>query len=145
MIVSEKLVQISRPGRIEPADSVIKLIVDNQQKGISSLTGAVTIQTTPSFALTNWERPDSEILEMVLGATSSYLKISPVDYQIHRWKFSQVATTYPNPYFLSEAPALFALAGDAFSTYGDVEGAAISGLEVAEAIKTHLGRRTVTP
>lgn len=110
----------------------IDWIADNYRKGISPVP-AVTIQAMPEFSRERWDRPESELVEILLENASAVLRVRPVDAKVRRWLLGKPWNVHPEPYIsLSRHPRVL-LAGDGFQGYR-VEGAAISGIEAARGV-----------
>ena len=128
----EKPSQIPAPGGIALEDESLIWLADNYQKGISPHGYAVTLHATPKFSDTHWDSDDAEIADKLFSAASDYLGSPPIQYQVHRWRYSLPKTFYHQPYLaLTELPLL--LAGDAFVA-PKIEGAMLSGIAVGKAI-----------
>ncbi len=118
---------IHRPENPEP----LALLVDNQQKGIST-SPAVTLHSGPGFAEDYFGSPDEEKIEALLAAAKPYLEAAPTTVQAHRWGYARPRATFPeNHYCLKEKNLI--MAGDAFGG-GRIEGAALSGLAAADRL-----------
>ena len=120
------------PGGLWPNDGTLFWLGDNAQKGISA-TPTVTIHATPAFTEAHFELDRDEVGQKLIAAAEPWLGSPVVDYQVHRWRYSIPTQLHPEPYlWLQQSPPLLA-AGDAFAG-PRVEGAALSGLAVAEAL-----------
>ena len=70
----------------------------------------------------------------MLDAVAKYLHpASVLDWQIHRWRYSLAFERYPAPFFQAETAAPLLFGGDGFGI-GNVEGAYVSGLAMAEKL-----------
>ncbi|MDX2128914.1 MAG: FAD-dependent oxidoreductase [Chloroherpetonaceae bacterium] len=125
--------QIPSPGGIWfTTDPKIKWIADNYMKGISP-SPCITVQSSGEFALNFWETPDEEIANELLSAIKPYVNGSVLRYELKRWRYAFASTFYHAPYEILNSDPPLALAGDAFYA-PRVEGGAISGISVAEAL-----------
>lgn len=101
-------------GGVRSPHATLSWLVCNQQKGISPQAVAVTIHATPDWSETHWDLEDAIVAETLLDAASPWLGGPVVDYQVHRWRYSQPQTWYAASHFVLEDPGLLLLAGDAF-------------------------------
>lgn len=129
----DKPSQIPFPGGIWGAGDPWGWMACNYQKGISARGYAVTIQASPDFSRTYWDEEDAKITQELLKAADSWLGSALLDYQIHRWRYSQVAVSYGEPYLSLNIPAPLILAGDGFVA-PKIEGAVLSGLAAARSM-----------
>lgn len=135
---------LDRPSAITDHAGALKLdgepiqwIADNQRKGVSPDVPSVTIHSTPTFADAHWDSDNSERIPLLLEAAAPHLGAEIVSSDGHRWGFSQPVTSYGEEAFI-DRPRRLAIAGDGLAG-GRVEGAALSGLAAAEAIRAALG------
>lgn len=126
--------EIPSPGGKKFDDSDIQWLGDNSQKGISPDLSAVTIHASVDFSRKNFTMAPEEIAHLLIGAASDWLGQEVLDWQIHKWRYSQPIATYKERFL--ELPALSGLylVGDAFGG-ARVEGAALSGIEAAAHIR----------
>ena len=75
----------------------------------------------------------AEIAQKLLKAADSWLGSKVLDYQIHRWRYSQVAVSYGEPCLVLGEPGPLILAGDGFLA-PKIEGAVLSGLAAARSL-----------
>lgn len=137
MVVCENTPAMPENGILEFERGDIRRIIDNQRKGISRETTAVTIHATGSFSAAHFADDDEILARYLLDEALPIIRCSAVSWQLHRWRYSQILTPHPEPYIhISETPPL-AVAGDAFGING-VEGAARSGMEAARMMLRHL-------
>jgi len=123
---------LSAPGGLKIKDGPLTWIADNWMKGISPDAHAVTLHANAEFAEAHWDAPNEVRGPLMIEAASEYLKASVKEFNCHRWGFTTPINPWPERYFLNRGLAL-ALAGDAFGG-PRVEGAALSGIEVAAQI-----------
>jgi len=129
----EKPSQIPAPGGLWGSGNPLGWIACNYQKGISARGYAVTLQAGPEFSQNYWNQDNAEIAQKLLKAADSWLGSTVLDYQIHRWRYSQVSVSYGEPCLALAEPGPLVLAGDGFIT-GKVEGAFLSGLAAARSL-----------
>ncbi|OYU98858.1 MAG: NAD/FAD-dependent oxidoreductase, partial [Verrucomicrobiales bacterium VVV1] len=138
------LVTLGGPSAV-PAEGValdegpVRWLADNGKKGISpGATGAVTVHLRPEFAAEHYAKTEAELAPRVVPGIARGLGAQVSGVALHRWKFSEPSTTYPEPcVWLPELGLGFA--GDAFGG-PRVEGAAISGLALADKILAESGQ-----
>ena len=119
---------IPAPGGLQVQHGPLRWIGDNSQKGISPDKFAVTLHASAAFSRQHYDTPADAVAELLLEAARIWLGAAVVDYQVHRWRYSQVLRGYsgPEPFLDAgmEVPLVFA--GDAFGG-PNVEGAWLSG------------------
>jgi len=109
----------------------VRWIADNTKKGISpGVAGAVTVHLSPSFAAEHFAKTETELAALVLPDIAEWLGAPVVNVAMQRWKFSEpVASFAKGCVWLPELG--LGLAGDSLGG-PRVEGAALSGLELAD-------------
>ncbi len=126
--------QISESGGLRLEGKPLAWIGCNYQKGISPEAYAVTIHGSSEFSLANWEVDRDIVGQQLIDLAQPWLGSTVVKYQVHGWKFSQPITSYGQSYAALQDPGTLVLAGDAFSSQKNLEGAVLSGLAAAEYI-----------
>ena len=128
MALLDRSSQIPAPGGLQVQHGPLRWIGDNTQKGISPDKFAVTLHASGDFSRQHYDASAEDIADLLLEAARPQLGAEVVDYQVHRWRYSQVLRGYPGSKpFLDvgmEVPLVFA--GDAFGG-PNVEGAWLSG------------------
>ena len=128
----QKPSNIPAPGGMALENDYLVWLADNYQKGISPNGYGVTLHATPGFSEDYWDSDDAEIVYKLVTAAADYLDSPIIKYQVHRWRYSQPKTFYPDPCLaFSELPLV--MAGDAFVA-PKVEGAVLSGIAAGELI-----------
>jgi renalase len=119
---------------VAPKGSLLRWVADNAKKRISPEgQGAVTLLATPAFSAENYARSEADIAALLVPAAREWLGgAAVVSATLHRWRYSEPATTWPEPCVWLPEISL-GLAGDAFGG-PRVEGAALSGLALAARI-----------
>jgi hypothetical protein len=130
-------VEIPSPGGDYPDSDSVSWLADNHTKGVSTQPGALTLHANPEFSEAHWDADDEEITRMMIDSVRQIVTVEPQKTQVHRWRYSQPITNYPEQFVVCKEPGLIALAGDGF-TGEKLEGAALSGLRVADAILSAL-------
>ncbi len=136
----DKPSNIPPPGGLQLADPSLAWIACNQQQGTSPQAAAVTIQATPAFSQTHWDMDLDAIAKILLDRAAPWLDAHVVEFQVHRWLYSQPQTCYGASFVSLHTPGMLVLAGDAFATTHPtdislhLERAALSGLAAADRI-----------
>jgi renalase len=115
-------------------DGPVRWLADNVKKGVvQSSPAAVTIHASAEFSAANYGRPEAEIAAMLLSAVQPRLGAKVLSIILHRWKFSEPKTLHAERCVWLPDLAL-GFAGDAFGG-PKIEGAALSGLELAARVR----------
>ncbi len=117
----------------------IRWAADNQAKGVSPNVAAVTLHLAADFSTEHYGRTDAEVLELIRAEAEDLIGAPIAGATLHRWKFSHARNTDPEPFIWWPEEQL-GFAGDAFGG-PRVEGAALSGLTLAECVKAELARQ----
>ncbi len=142
---------IPAPGGLRLDDPVLAWLACNQQKGTSPQAAAVTIQATPEFSHTHWEMDKAAISDILIDRASQWLGANVVEFQVHRWLYSQPQTCYGDVFLALQQPGIFAIAGDAFSATNvadpslQLERAARSGIAAANYLLKMSNERAASP
>jgi predicted NAD/FAD-dependent oxidoreductase len=101
-----------------PSPSIAN-VTENQWKGISRGTPCFTVSLTSTLSKELFQTSDEEILQRILPELQNELQLDPKQVQIHRWRYAQPQTIYPEPWLevrLNNAPknAALILSGDFF-------------------------------
>jgi hypothetical protein len=135
------LVTLNGPARL-PADGVTKTdgdvrwAADNQRKGVSPRVAAVTLHLSPEFSARHYGLGEAEVLELVRVEAEQVIGESIATATLHRWKFAHALETHAERCLWLPGYRL-GFAGDAFGG-PRVEGAALSGLAMAERLRVEL-------
>jgi renalase len=127
---------IPDPGGVWLNDPSLAWMACNRRKGISQ-GNAVTLHATPEFSQTYWEIDNPIVAAKMFDIASPWLGSTVVDYQVHRWRYSQPNTFFGEFYLTLREPGLLVMAGDAFSSTRseesslNLERAVLSGFEAA--------------
>ncbi len=118
-------------GGIMLENQPVAWIADNFQKGISP-TPSVTIHASVEYSKQQLENNLTEVATEMLQSVEKWIPAEQIEsFQVHRWRYSLASKRYEQAFYqLSES---IYLAGDGFGI-GNVEGAFLSGLEVAKAL-----------
>jgi renalase len=128
---------------VAPGGEPVRWIADNTKKGVApGVPAAVTVHLGPAFSAEHYEKTAAELATLVLPAVRRWLGADVADVEVHRWRFSEPTTTLRAPsVWLPDLGVGFA--GDAFGG-PRVEGAAVSGLDVADRITGPSAARDAT-
>ena len=125
--------RLPAPGGLRFSEGPIAWMADNYQKGISPDAHTVTIHAAPDYSRRYWRTNANVIASKLLEAAAPWLHPEVLDWQIHRWRYSQPVTTYPEQALLLPGPPPLVLAGDALGG-PHIEGAFISGYTAAKTL-----------
>lgn len=129
------LVRLAEPSRIPPPGGlplrgpVLAWIADNAQKGLSPGGHGVTLHAQAAFSACHWDFPPESVAQTMLDEAAPYVG-RVAEWKLHRWRFAQPRTVYPERCAGAESPGPLVLAGDAFAG-PRVEGAWLSGAAAA--------------
>ena len=126
--------QIPAPGGFRFGDdSPISWVADNTQKGISPGQPSVTIHASAAFSAARFDSDLGELAHELIGQLANWIPAgSVVSVQTHRWRYSLADVRHPEPFLAVSGPFPLLLGGDGFGI-GNVEGAFVSGLAMAQA------------
>ena len=127
---------IPEPGAIQSPTKHIQWIADNQQKGISPAARTITLHFRPEFSQLWWLSPEAELKGALRRECRPFLAANATikEIHIHRWPYALPTKLHPARTLLAKGLPPLAFAGDAFNG-PRVEGAALSGLAAAQAIR----------
>ena len=129
----DKVSGIPAPGGLKVDGGVLSWLADNFQKGISQ-TPSVTVHATPEFS---YQHLDGDLQAagqtMIEAATALITPAKVVDWQVHRWRYSLCHNRHDEPFWKAGTRTPLLFGGDGFGM-GNVEGAYISGIKMAEKI-----------
>jgi predicted NAD/FAD-dependent oxidoreductase len=131
------LIHLEGPSAV-PAPGCLKLntdplvwIADNQKKGISA-DPILTLHSSAEFAMRHWNSSDSVRGRLMVEAAEEWLGSSVAAFSCHRWGYTTPKNNSEQSIYRNVGLGL-TMAGDAFGG-AKVEGAALSGLDAAEAL-----------
>lgn len=114
----------------------VRWAAENQAKGVSPNVAAVTLHLSAEFSAAHYGRTDEEVLELVRVEAEDFIGAPIEAASLHRWRHGHARATHPEPFVWWQEEEL-GFAGDAFGG-AKVEGAAISGLALAEKVRSIL-------
>jgi predicted NAD/FAD-dependent oxidoreductase len=130
---------IPAPGGVQIKDEPLDWIGDNRQKGISEQP-ALTVHGGPNWSREHYEDPEDDVTAKLISLASNQLgtDLSALvrETSLHRWRYSWVTESHPEPYLATPDGPPLVFCGDGFGQ-PKVEGAALSGLAAADYL---LGR-----
>ena len=130
--------RIPAPGGMMMENGIVSWMADNFQKGISKKP-SVTIHASPAFSQTYLDGDLQTAGKLMLEAVEQWIDAASVEFwQIHRWRYSLAYQRHPEPFWQPETPFPLLFGGDGFGA-GNIEGAFVSGMAMAEKIKKVLG------
>lgn len=127
---------LGKPGAVDPVDGPIDWMADNQAKEVSAVP-AVTIHATAGYSRDHWESEDALVAHELLAAAALAATAIPGAVQIQRWRYAKPSVAHPEPCLAAAHIPPLVFAGDAFGG-AKVEGAALSGVAAAEALRSVL-------
>lgn len=122
--------KIPSPGGMYLSQGPLSWMGDSRQKGISDQGFGVTIHAGPAFSRDHWQTDKAEVAAEMLQAAETWLYGRPIDWQLHRWRYTGPVKPYPLPFIYVPGPSPLVFAGDAFGG-PRVEGAFLSGWAAA--------------
>jgi renalase len=117
----------------------VRWLADNVKKGIAqNVAAAVTVHLSPEFSAEHYAKSEGEVAALVTPLVERLLGAPVVSATLHRWKFSEPTVTHAERcVWIPELGLGFV--GDAFGG-PKVEGAALSGLALAERLQRETKR-----
>jgi predicted NAD/FAD-dependent oxidoreductase len=128
---------VPKPGGLWLEGEPLVWIADGTQKGISPNGYGVTVQAGPIFSKANLENDPNEVIELMTTAAEPWLGSPILASHLHLWRYSHPQNPDDRPFLRGDFPGPFYLGGDAFHG-GKIQGAALSGLAIAENILNNL-------
>jgi predicted NAD/FAD-dependent oxidoreductase len=135
----EGAVWLPAPGAVQRPEADIAWIADNQRKGISPYAPVFTLHAGPAWSAAHFDAPDEALLPNFDAALAEWTtsKLQTREVQIKRWRYALPTMLHPAPFLRAgNLPPLY-FGGDAFGA-PRVEGAALSGLAVGDALAAEL-------
>ncbi len=140
LAVPEGPTSLPARGAVRVPDGDITWITDHQVAGTSAAP-ALTIHTSAEYSRARFETAAEVVRAEIAELAAPLLGTAARGVHLHRWRYATpTAVLGSEPLVDRIGGALFAVAGDAFQG-GRIEGAALSGLEVADALIAALAER----
>ncbi len=114
----------------------VRWLADNTKKGIAGGPAAVTIHASPEFSEINYAASERDVAAKLVPEVAKWLGAPVLSAVVHRWKFAEPTVLFPQRCLWLPSVSL-GFAGDGFGG-PSVEGAALSGLTLAEKVKAAL-------
>jgi hypothetical protein len=129
-------VQLPEPGAVQRPEAPISWIADNRRKGISPGATLLTVHAGPDYSRQLWDAPQAEALAALRAGLHPFLGSGTTirEAQLKRWRYALPTALHPERCLMAAGLPPLVLAGDAFGE-PRIEGAALSGLAAAEAIR----------
>jgi predicted NAD/FAD-dependent oxidoreductase len=129
-------VHLPEPGALQQSDAAISWIADNQRKGISPEARVITAHAGPDHSRWLFKRTEAEALAQLEAGLRPFLdqKAMIVASQLKRWRYALPTALHAERCLVAKDVPTLVFSGDAFGG-PRVEGAALSGLSAAEAVR----------
>jgi hypothetical protein len=139
MLLVNGSVWLPAPGAVQRPHDAIAWIADNQRKGISPAATVLTLHGSPGWSAAHYDDPDGELIAAFRAALAPWITGSDLlgSAEIKRWRFALPTVLHPEPYLRPGGLPPLYLGGDGFAS-PRVEGAALSGLAIADALLAEL-------
>ena len=125
---------IPAPGAVRYETGDIAWVADNAKKGISPGQPSVTIHASTDFSRTHFDDDLARIGQQLIDQLPTLIPADSIStVQVHRWRYSLADQRHPAPFLIVEAPLPLLFGGDGFGM-GNVEGAFLSGLQLAKSV-----------
>jgi predicted NAD/FAD-dependent oxidoreductase len=130
---------LPEPGAIQHPGADVPWIADNRRKGISADENLVTVHASPDYSRRLWSLPDEEAIAALQPHLDPYLERGSqvLDVHLTRWQYALPTSLHPKRFLQPANLPTLVVAGDGFGG-PRVEGAAISGLQAAQALAKSL-------
>ncbi len=133
------MLSLSRPSKMPPSGFLkldtgpVAWVADNFQKGISPQKYTVTIHASAEFSKSQFESDQNQTGQMMVDCLKEWIESDSIEnMSVHRWRYSLAEKRHIEPFVVcgqSSFPIL--IGGDGFGM-GNVEGAFVSGLKMAQ-------------
>lgn len=135
MYIMDRQSKIPMPGGLVPDSPLVKWISDSYTKGITDEPCGVVAHSTSKFALEHWDSDDKKIASLLKAEIDNFLGYEPLEFKVHRWRYSQPNVTLSQRYLLSNGSSPLLFAGDGFGRAScSMEAAALSGMKAADRL-----------
>ncbi|MFN8469006.1 MAG: FAD-dependent oxidoreductase [Caldilineaceae bacterium] len=142
MLLVDASVWLPAPGAVQRSQDDIAWIADNQRKGISPAATVLTLHASPAWSAAHYDDSDEDLIAAFRAALEPWLN-SRLDSdllraaEVKRWRYALPTVLHPAPYLRPAGVPPLYVGGDGFAS-PRVEGAALSGLAIADALVADL-------
>lgn len=143
MLLVDGPVRLPPPGAVQRPHTDVSWIADNQRKGISPAAAVLTLHGSPDWSATHYGDSDNELISAFRTVLEPWLESqlpgsSPLlAAEVKRWRYALPTTLHPDTYLRPAGMPPLYLGGDGFGS-PRIEGAALSGLAIADALLAEL-------
>jgi renalase len=134
MVVLKQKSKIPNPGFLKFDTGPVAWVADNFQKGISLHTHTITIHASAQFSEERLELDQTETAQMMLDSVKEWIDVETIaTLSVHHWRYSLAEKRHSAPFVVCNESFPILVGGDGFGM-GNVEGAFVSGLQMAESL-----------
>jgi renalase len=147
MLLVDSSVRLPAPGAVQRPHDDIAWIADNQRKGISPAATVLTLHGSPGWSTARYNDSDEDLITTFRAALKLWLASTPETgladsdlvraAEVKRWRYALSTVLHPEPYLRPAGVSPLYVGGDGFAS-PRVEGAALSGLAIADALLADL-------
>ncbi len=147
MLLVDGSVWLPAPGAVQRPHDDIAWIADNQRKGISPAATVLTLHGSPGWSTARYNDSDEDLISAFRAALKPWLAsrsatgVADSDLvraaEVKRWRYASPTILHPKPYLRPAGVPPLYVGGDGFAS-PRVEGAALSGLAIADALVADL-------
>lgn len=130
---------VPEPGGLWLSGEPLAWMACSTKKGISPHGYGVTVQAGPEFSRHYLESNGQQVTELMTEAAQPWLGSGVLASHLHLWRYSHPQNPLDQSFIFGNFPGPVYLGGDAFHG-GKLEGAALSGLAIAEHLLNSLGK-----
>jgi renalase len=135
MLLLNQKSNIPKIGFLKFDTGPVAWVADNFQKGISPLTYTVTIHASAQFSQQRLEADQTETGKMMIDSLKQWIDPNSIEStSVHRWRYSLAEKRHSEPFIVCGQPSFPVLIGGDGFGMGNVEGAFVSGLQMAREL-----------
>jgi predicted NAD/FAD-dependent oxidoreductase len=127
------------PGGLWLSGEPLAWMACSTKKGISPHGYGVTVQAGPEFSRHYLATDTEQVIALMTAAAQPWLGSAVLASHLHLWRYSHPQNPLDQPFLFGDFPGPVYFGGDAFHG-GKVEGAALSGLAIAEHLLNSLAK-----
>ncbi|MBE9175972.1 NAD(P)/FAD-dependent oxidoreductase [Synechocystis salina LEGE 06155] len=128
---------VPEPGGVWLSGEPLVWMACSTKKGISPHGYGVTVQAGPEFSRHHLETDAVQVIQLMTEAAQPWLGSAVLASHLHLWRYSHPQNPLDQSFLFGNFPGPVYFGGDAFHG-GKVEGAALSGLAIAEHLLNSL-------